>query len=91
MLSNSLEDLQVGFMRVKNKEPEVDIYNKYLAAFSESINGSRLPEEYANVKRIIITKYKTMARVRSPRLGRWREKQRLLRYNQERRSSRTRE
>jgi len=51
MLSNSLEDLQAGFMGVNNKEPEVEIYSKDLAAFSESINGNRLSEEYTNGRR----------------------------------------
>lgn len=49
MLSNnSLEDLPAGFMRVKNKVPEVEMHSKDLAAFSESINESRLQDDYSD-------------------------------------------
>jgi hypothetical protein len=36
MVSNSSEDLEAWFMKVKNREPEVEIYSKDQVAFSES-------------------------------------------------------
>jgi hypothetical protein len=36
MVSNSSEDLEAWFMKAENREPEVEIYSKDQADFSES-------------------------------------------------------
>jgi hypothetical protein len=48
MLRNSFKDLEIGLLRVKNRETEAEVHSKDLAAFSESINKSPLQEDSAD-------------------------------------------
>jgi len=45
MVSNSSQDLEAWFIKVNNREPEMEIQNKDLAAYSESMNKGRLQED----------------------------------------------
>jgi hypothetical protein len=51
MQSKSSKDLKAGYLRAKNTEPEVEIYIKDLAAFSDSINETcHLQEGYVSAR-----------------------------------------